>query len=141
MVKQTEPPYQYEQIQFDVADGSELNYYKSNKGITDSLDHFAVMVFNPNKIYVDSKGVETHGFVCLDGDCDDYYMARSDTSKPAIRNVTPYREPMYLGRHFCDGKFYFCGMIYEAKILKEDIGKEGVVEYYNSTKHLYNTEE
>jgi len=141
MVKQTEPPYQYEQIQFDVGDGTDLNYYKSNKGVTDSRDHFAAMVFNPNIDYIDSKNVTTHGFVCLDGDCDDYYMARSDTNKPPITRVKPYRAPMYLGRHFCDGKFYFAGMIYDAKIIQGDIGKNGVTTYYNDTKDMYNKQE
>ena len=138
MVKQTKPPYQYEQIQFDVGDGTDLNYYKSNKGVTDSKDHFAAMVFNPDVTYVDSKDVETHGFVCLDGDCDDYYMARSDTNKVPITTVKPYRSPMYLGRHFCEDKFYFTGMIYDVQILTGDPGKEGVTKYYNDTKHLYN---
>lgn len=138
MVKQTKPPYQYEQIQFDVGDGTDLNYYKSNKGVTDSKDHFAAMVFNPNVTYVDSKGVDTHGYVCLDGNCDDYYMARSNTSKPPITTVKPYRAPMYLGRHFCEGKFYFSGMIYDVQIVTGDPGKEGVTKYYDDTKHLYN---
>lgn len=138
MVKQTDPPYQYEQIQFDVGDGTDLNYYKSNKGVTDSKDHFAAMVFNPSKTYIDSKGVETHGFVCLDGDCDDYYMARSNTSKDPITSVKPYRSPMYLGRHFCEGKFYYAGMIYDVQILSGDLGKDGVTKYFDDTKSKYN---
>ena len=138
MIKETRPPYQYEQIQFDVGDGTNLNYYKSNKGINDTKDHFVAVVFNPDMTYVDSKGVDTHGFVCLDGNCDDYYMARSNKDTSPITTVKPYRAPMYLGRHFTENKFCFVGMIYEAKIIKEDMGKEGVTKYYNDTKHLYN---
>ncbi|RJS69668.1 hypothetical protein CW696_06800 [ANME-2 cluster archaeon] len=136
MIKQTKPPYQYEQIQFDVGDGRDLNYYKTLQGVTDSKDHFTAFVFNPDKIYTDSKGVDTHGFLQLDGDPDKYYMARSGDT--LISRVKPYRREMYVGRHFCEGKFYFAGMIYFARIIDDDIGKDGTVDFYNRTKHLYN---
>ena len=136
MVKQTEPPYQYEQIQFDVGDGSELNYYKTLQGITDSKDHFTAFVFDPTKTFVDAKGVDTHGFLALDGDCDNYYMARSDTK--LISKVKPYRSEMYIGRHFCEGKFYLAGMIYMARIIEGGMSKDDVNAFYEKTKGSYN---
>ena len=136
MVKQTKPPYQAEQIQFDVGDGSELNYYKTLQGITDSDWHCIVFVWNANKIYVDSKGMATHGALILDGKAD-YYMARSDTKKPAISEVKPYRKPMHVGRHFCKDKFFFVGAMANIEMLDTDIGIDGAVEYYKSTKDAY----
>lgn len=136
MVKQTKPPYQYEQVQFDVGDGKNLNYYKTLQGIVDSEWHCIVFVWNANKIYVDSKGMATHGALILDGKAD-YYMARSDTKKPAISEVKPYREPMYVGRHFAKGKFFYVGAMANIEILDMDIGIDGAVEYYESTKDAY----
>ena len=136
MVKQTKPPYQAEQIQFDVGDGSELNYYKTLQGITDSDWYCIVFVWNANKIYVDSKGTATHGALILDGKAD-YYMARSDTKKPVISEVKPYRSEMYVGRHFCKGKFFYVGAMANIEMLDTDIGIDGAVEYYESTKDAY----
>ena len=136
MVKQTDPPYQYEQCQFDVGNGKELNYYKTLQGITDSDWHCIVFVWNANKIYVDSKGTSTHGALILDGKAD-YYMARSDTKKPVISEVKPYRKPMYVGRHFCKDKFFFVGAMANTEMLDTDIGIGGAIDYYKSTKDAY----
>jgi len=136
MVKQTKPPYQYEQIQFDVGDGNELNYYKTLGSVTDSKDHFTAFVFDPNRIFVDAKGVDTHGFLALDGDCDNYYMARSDDK--LISDVKAYRREMYIGRHFCEGKFYLAGMIYFARIVDGAMSKEETRAFYERTKGGYN---
>ena len=136
MVKQTKSPYQYEQIQFDVGDGKNLNYYKTLQGITDSKWHCIVVVFNANKIYVDSKGTPTHGALILDGKAD-YYMARSNKKKAAISEVKPYGKEMYIGRHFCDGKFFFTGAMANIEILDIDIGIDGGIEYYEDTKDQY----
>ena len=137
MIKQTKPPYQYEQIQLDVGDGCNLNYYKTLKGITNSDWHCIVFIFNANKIYTDSKGVATHGMLILDGAAEEYYMARSDGA-PLIRDVKPLNEPMYIGRH-SDKKNAYCftGVMSNITMYHVDIGMDAAINYYRETKHLY----
>jgi len=85
---------------------------------------------------VDSKGTPTHGALILDGKAD-YYMARSNKKKPAISEVKPYGKEMYIGRHFCDGKFFFTGAMANIEMLDIDIGIDGGIEYYEDTKDQY----
>lgn len=136
MIKQTKPPYQYEQIQFDVGNKKSLNYYKTLDGIMDHDWHSIVVLFNANKIYVDSKGIETHGVILLDGK-PEYYMAcpPEDKNEPPISEVVPYRAPMYIGRHSDQkNKYYFTGGINNITIMDVDIGIEAAQNWHETTK-------
>jgi len=140
MIKQTKPPYQYEQIQFDVGNKKSLNYYKTLDGITDSDWHSVTVLFNAGKIYKDSKGVETHGVILLDGEVE-YYMAcpPEDERNPPIADVTRYREPMWIGRHSDKAnKYHFTGMLANITIEDVDIGIDAAKQWHQDTKDDYN---
>ena len=136
MIKQTKPPYQYEQIQFDVGNKASLNYYKTLDGIVDHEWHSLVILFNSNKIYVDSKGTETHGVIILDGKAE-YYMAcpPEDKGNPPIDDVSLYRAPMYIGRHSDQkNKYYFTGSMSNVTIMDVDIGISAAQNWHETTK-------
>ena len=138
MVKETKPPYQYEQIQFDVGNKASLNYYKSLDGIVDHEWHSLVVLFNANRIYVDSKGKRTHAVIILDGKTD-YYMSSppEDINNPAIDYVSPYKAPMYIGRHSdSKNKYYFTGAMSNVTIMNVDIGISAAQEWHDQKVYI-----